>query len=151
MTINADTLANIVEDREEQIAARETLYDAMTEARSIARAALMPNENQDEALTRIVALTDATRKRLSDMLNAAQKSGPHYERLDAEAMQWFEATDRQFHMLSPEGKRRYVACRKREAARQSRNGGQSAGKAVMDNRQGEVSVAPARSLSILKD
>lgn len=120
--LNADQLTRLVDEREEMIARSETLYDAMTECRGIARTALMPDHDQDEALTRIVALVDRTRHHLDDLLNAAQKSGSHYDRLDAEAMQWYDAVERQFHLLTPEGKRRVVAARKRADRNEHRDG-----------------------------
>ena len=110
MSINADTLAQIVDEREELIARSETLYDALTACYAIAK------KGEDDAAKRIVELVKRTKDELDDLLNAALKTGLHYELLDEEAMDWYEVAERQFHMLTPEGKRRFVAARKRASA-----------------------------------
>lgn len=117
--INDETLVALTEEREELIARSETLYDALTDCYAIAKKGLLPREDQADALTRIVYLVRRIKGELDAMLNAAQFSGFQYDLLDDEAMDWYDAVDRQFHLLNPEGKRRFVAARKRaEVARQ---------------------------------
>lgn len=140
--INDDTLAQLADEREELIAGRETLYNALDTCRRIAQA------KQDDALVQIEALVRRTKTELTDMLNAAQKHGLHYELLDEEAMDWYAAVDRQFHVLTAEGKRRYVSARKREALRQSRNDGSTRAQADGVVSAGEGSAASARSLTL---
>ena len=115
MTINADTLAQIVDEREELQARSETLYDALTACYAIAK------KGEDDAPKRIVELVKRTKDELDDLLNAAQKRGMHYELLDEEAMEWYDIAERQFHLLTAEGKRRFVAARKRAARDERRD------------------------------
>ena len=116
MSLNADTLAQIADEREELIARAETLYDALTHCYSTAKKGKLPDGDKADALTRITEIVKRTKDELDDLLNAALKTGMHYELLDEEAMEWYDAVERQFHLLSPEGKRRVVAARKRADA-----------------------------------
>ena len=118
--INADTMVKLVEDHEELTARSETLYDALTHCYAIAK------KGEDDAPKRIVELVRRTKDELDDLLNAAQKRGLHYELLDEEAMEWYDIAERQFHLLTAEGKRRFVAARKR-ASRDERRDGAGAG------------------------
>lgn len=120
MSINADTLAQIVDEREELQARSETLWDALTHCYAIAKKGKLNKDEADDALARVVAIIRETKDQLDDMLNAGLKRGTHYELLDEEAMDWYDAVERQFHLLSPEGKRRVVACRKRATAKTTR-------------------------------
>lgn len=115
--INADTLAQIVEEREEQIARADTLADALDHARRMAKNALLPDADRRAVLVDIVALAKRTTEALDAMLNAGLKTGLHYDLLDEEAMEWYEIAERRFHLLTAEGKRRFVAARKRADVR----------------------------------
>lgn len=121
MSIADETMITLVEEREELQARNETLYDALTDCYALAKRGRLPDADHDEALEQIAALVRRVKGELEDMLNAAQYRGMHYELLDEEAMAWYEAVERQFHLLTPEGKRRAVAARKREEARHQRD------------------------------
>ena len=114
--INDETMVKLAEDHEELTARSETLYDALTTCYVIAK------KGEDDAPKRIVELVRRTKDELDDLLNAAQKRGMHYELLDEEAMEWYDIAERQFHLLTAEGKRRFVAARKRASLRDGNAG-----------------------------
>lgn len=118
--LNDDTLVQLTDEREELIARSESLYDALTHVYSVAKRGKLPEGDPREALARVMEIIASTKNALDDLLNAGLMKGLHYELLDEEAMEWYEAVERQFHLLNPEGKRRFVSARKREAARQAR-------------------------------
>lgn len=121
VTINDQTMVQLVEEREELQARDATLYDALTHCYAVAKNGRLPDADARDALRRVMEIVARTKNELDDLLNAEQMRGMHYELLDEEAMEWFAIAEHQFHNLTAEGKRRFVSARKR-ASRDGQKG-----------------------------
>lgn len=110
MTINPDTLVAITEEHEELQARSETLYDAMQHIIRVAKQARLPNGDTDEALAKCQEIAQRAKTQCDDLLTAGRQKG--FELVDEETMDWLKAAGSFYH-LTAEGKRRYVAARKR--------------------------------------
>ena len=108
--VNPDTLIAITEEHEELMARSETLYDAVQHVRAVANKSRLPGADLTEAIDKIHEIASRAKTQCDDLLNAGREKGQ--EIYDEETMDWLKAAGSFYH-LTAEGKRRYVAARKR--------------------------------------
>lgn len=141
MTISGEALIALTDEHEELTARSETLYDALTHAYAVAKKGRLAGADQEEALACVMEIAKRAKDQCDDMLNAWQQRG--MEEFDAETMRL--CLGQPFHMLSAEGKRRYVAARKRHPDSRSDSASAKAGDVTPDG------TGVARSLSLHRD
>lgn len=90
------------------------LYDALTHARAIARKALLPDGDMDEALRRVVDVVTRAKDQLDNLNDAAMRKG--YELADEEILALAESAGG-WHYLTTDGQIRWLGAMKRLAAR----------------------------------
>lgn len=139
MSITDDTLVYLVEESEEWQARAAVLYDAVDHARKLLRKADLPEADVSDLVARARSALTRAQGFCDDLVNAAFQRG--MELYDAETMAWYDAVGRQFWSLTPEGKVRYVACRKRATAR-TRDDGHAGESVTQDTDAGTA--RPAR-------
>lgn len=114
MTINADSLIAAIEELDEVRAKHLVLRDAVDHAYRIARKALLPQPDYPELCARVREVLDEARKLCDSLMTAAHRKG--YEIADEEILHLAKDAGG-WNFLSGEGQIRWLAARKRAAAK----------------------------------
>lgn len=118
MPISELAMFQIIEENEELRASRAALYDALQHTRNVARKAVIPDADQDDALRKIADIALRAKNLVDALLIAGHVRG--MEIADEEILDLAKAAGG-WHCLSPEGQVRWIGARKRASVQEAKS------------------------------